>query len=81
MSQVLETGSIAPSVAASLGLRRIECVRVFVGGGRPVAEVTGVARRYPRNLPISLASATRLADAGVPLEIVYRGEPSHQGVA
>jgi hypothetical protein len=53
-------------------LRRIDEVRVIVGPGRPVAEVTGIAHRYPRTFRISLAAAAELADAGVPLRIEHR---------
>ena len=52
-------------------LRRIDEVCVIVGPGRPVAEVTGVAHRYPRTFRISLAAAAELADAGVPLRIEH----------
>ena len=61
--------SVPTSVPA---LRRIDEVRVIVGSGRPVAEVTGVAHRYPRTFRISLATASELADAGVPLRIEHR---------
>jgi hypothetical protein len=62
----------APACVA--GLRRIDEVRVIVGPGRPVAEVTGIAHRYPRTFRISLATASELADAGVPLRIEHRGD-------
>ena len=54
------------------GLRRIDEVRVIVGDRRSVAEVTGVAHRYPRTFRVPLATANRLADAGVPLRIEHR---------
>ncbi|HEX4493569.1 MAG TPA: hypothetical protein VH914_20370 [Acidimicrobiia bacterium] len=56
------------------GLRRIDEVRVIVGGPHSVAEVTGVAHRYPHTFRVPLAAANRLADAGVPLRIEHRGE-------
>jgi hypothetical protein len=59
-------------VAANLGLRRVELVRVLVGHGPSIAEVVGVAHRYPRRLRISLTAAARLAAAGVPLRIERR---------
>jgi hypothetical protein len=63
----------APGPAAlpdyARGLRRIEQVRVIVGTGRPVAEVTGIGHRCPQTFRISVAAALALADAGVPLRI------------
>jgi hypothetical protein len=56
------------------GLRRIEEVRVIVGGPHSVAEVTGIAHRYPRTFRVPLAAAAQLADAGVPMHIEHRGE-------
>jgi hypothetical protein len=54
------------------GLRRIEEVRVIVGASHSVAEVTGVAYRYPRTFRVPLATANRLAEAGVPMRIELR---------
>jgi hypothetical protein len=54
------------------GLRRIEQVRVILGAGRPLAEVTGVGHRCPQTFRISVAAALELADAGVPLRIEDR---------
>jgi hypothetical protein len=51
------------------GLRRIDQVRVIVGAGRPVAEVTGIGHRCPQTFRISVAAALALAEAGVPLRI------------
>ena len=56
------------------GLRRIDEVRVIVGRGRTVAEVTGVAHRYPHTFRVSLSTAAQLADAGVPVRIEHRSE-------
>ena len=56
------------------GLRRVESVRVIVGGGRSTAEVTGIAHRYPQTFRVSLAAAAQLADAGVPLRVEHRGD-------
>jgi hypothetical protein len=58
----------------ALGLRRIEQVRVIVSERRTVAEVTGIAHRYPRTFRVSLAAAAQLADAGVPMRIEHRSE-------
>jgi hypothetical protein len=73
-STVRDSGTDPRQLAALCGLRRIERVRVLVGGGPPVALVTGVAHRYPREFRVSMATAARLADAGVPLRIEYRGD-------
>jgi hypothetical protein len=63
------------SLIPSLGLRRIDHVRVFIGSGRPTAQVFGVGHRFPRTLPVSLSVAARLGDAGVPVHIEHvRGE-------
>jgi hypothetical protein len=59
----------APRSAVVAGLRRVDSVRVIVGARSTVAVVRGVARRYPREFRISLATAAALADAGVPLVI------------
>ena len=62
------------AVMPNLGFRRIEHVRVIVDGGRAFAEVTGITHRYPRTFRVPLASAIRLADAGVPVRIETRSE-------
>jgi hypothetical protein len=62
-----------------MGFRRVDHVRVIVGGGRPVAELTGVTHRYPRTFRIPLASAARLADIGVPLRVEHRHGTTHAG--
>jgi hypothetical protein len=65
----------APELPACVrGLRRVEGVRVIVGAGRSVAEVTGVAHRYPRTFRVSLAAAAALADAGVPMTVDVCGD-------
>ena len=77
MHVVSEIGTIRTSreaLIADLGLHRVECVRVTVGSGRAIAEVTGVAHRYPRTFRISLSSAARLAAAGLPLRIEHRDD-------
>ena len=58
-----------------MGLRRLDHVRVIVGAGRPFAELTGVAHRHPRTVRVSLATANRLARAGVPLRLEHRRGP------
>lgn len=58
------------SVAASLGFRTVECVRVVVTPDGTTAEATGILHRYPRTVPISLTAATLLAAAGAPLRVV-----------
>ena len=55
------------SVAARWGFRRVPHVSVRTTGARPTATATGVLRRYPVTVPVSLATATRLAAAGAPL--------------
>jgi hypothetical protein len=65
-------GVVAAPIYAR-GMRRIERVRVILGAGRPVAEVTGVGHRCPQTFRISVAAALQLADAGVPLRIEDRG--------
>jgi hypothetical protein len=65
--------------AGVAGLRRIDEVRVIVGHGRPVAEVTGIAHRYPHTFRISLAAASELAAAGVPLRIEHRDDRALAG--
>jgi len=59
--------SSLPALARALGFRSVEQVRVITRNGRTWAEVTGVLHRYPRTVPVSLATATRLAGAGAPL--------------
>jgi hypothetical protein len=65
----------AKSVGA-MGFRRVDHVRVIVGAGRPFAELTGVTRRYPCTIRVSLATANRLARAGVPLRLEHRRQPA-----
>ena len=57
----------APNHVSSLGFRRVDCVRVIVGMGRPFAEVTGVVHRSARTVRVPIAIANRLSRAGVPL--------------
>ena len=61
-----------PPSAVVAGLRRIEYVRVVVGTASPLAFVSGIARRYPREYRISLATAVALADRGVPVRLDLR---------
>jgi hypothetical protein len=72
-TDVRVTPGPAPSPGYARGLRRIERVRVIVGAGRPVAEVTGIGHRCPQTFRISVAAALALADAGVPLRVEDRG--------
>lgn len=58
------------ALAAALGFRRIEAVRIVTGPDGPVAEAIGVVHRYPRSVRIPLSAATRLAAAGTPLRFV-----------
>jgi len=70
----------APELPACVrGLRRVESVRVIVGGGRSVAEVTGIAHRYPQTFRVPLAAAVQLADAGVPLRVEHCDDRPKQG--
>ena len=61
------------SVAARCGFRRVHLVSVRSTGDRTLATVTGVLRRYPVTVPVSLATATRLAGAGAPLRVEHGG--------
>jgi hypothetical protein len=63
-----------PDVAASLGFRNVELVRIVVDTDRTTASATGVVHRYPRTVPISLTAATSLAAAGARLRIVQAGD-------
>ncbi len=62
----------APIDAATLGFRRIDSVRIVLGAGRPFAEVSGTARRFPRTIRTSLATARELAAAGLRVDIEHR---------
>lgn len=55
--------------ARRAGFRRVELVSCITDGARAAAEVTGVLHRYPRTVPVSLATAARLAAAGAPVQI------------
>ncbi len=61
------------AVAARCGFRRVHHVSVRTEGARTTATVTGVLRRYPVTVPVSLATATRLAGAGAPLRVEHGG--------
>jgi hypothetical protein len=56
-------------VGARCGFRQVHHVSVRTEGGRTSATVTGIVRRYPVTVPVSLATATRLAGAGAPLRV------------
>ena len=60
------------SAGATIGLRRVDYIRVTVGGGRPVAELTGAGHRYPSTVRVPLRTANRLAAAGIPLLVRFR---------
>jgi hypothetical protein len=60
------------AVARAAGFRSVERVRLTVGQGATLAEVTGVVHRYPRTVPISLTTAGRLVAAGAPVQIDRR---------
>lgn len=60
------------SSLCALGFRRIEFVRLIVDDECATAEVTGVAHRLPRTIPISLRTAHALIEAGVPSRIEAR---------
>jgi hypothetical protein len=70
-----------PTDASVAGLRRVEQVHVVVGNGRPVALVSGVGHRRPRQFRVSMATACRLVEAGVPCRFEYRdgATPSEVG--
>lgn len=59
-------------LAAGLGFRHIHTVRMTVGAGRATAEVSGIARRYPSTIRVSVRTAARLVAAGAPLSYVDR---------
>jgi hypothetical protein len=67
-----------PAVAAALGFRRVERVEVVVGEGAATATCTGIVHRYPRTVPISMASAGWLTAAGAPLRVV-QADPTEAG--
>ncbi len=67
------TAANRSSLAATLGLRRVESVRVVVGPERTRATVTGVAHRRSHTSAISVATAQRLAAAGVPFTLTHEG--------
>ena len=67
------TAANRAKLAATLGLRRVESVRVVVGPRRTRATVTGVAHRRTHTSAISVATAQRLAAAGVPLTLAHEG--------
>ena len=54
---------------AADGLRRVDAVHVYVTERPARAVAVGVAHRLPVTLPITLASAARLATLGVPVSI------------
>lgn len=59
--------------ALAPALRRVEGVRVYLGDGCLRAEVYGKGHRLPARLPVSTKLATRLVEAGAPLEIIQVG--------
>jgi len=63
------TGRLLRAEARRAGFRRVELVSIVTGSGRPHAAVTGVLHRYLQTVPVSLATARRLAAAGAPLRV------------
>lgn len=63
------------SLSAALGFRRLQEVRMIVGGEHPSAVVTGVAHRYPCTTRVSLRTAARLVKAGAPLAVIDAARP------
>jgi hypothetical protein len=57
------------------GLRRIGWIRVVLGAAGPRAEAVGQGHRHPSVVPVPLATATRLAAAGIPL-VVHDDQPA-----
>jgi len=49
-----------------LGMRRVVCVRILVGGPSVRAEVVGTADRLPLVRPVPLRTANALIASGVP---------------
>ena len=60
--------------AVVAGMRRIDYVRLVVSGESLTPFVGGVARRYPREYRITIATANELADEGVPVRIEVRSD-------
>jgi hypothetical protein len=61
------------AVAGAAGFRSVELVRLVVTDRATVAEVRGVMHRYPRTVPVSLTTATRLVAAGASIQIDHAG--------
>jgi hypothetical protein len=72
--RTIDAAPSLPRVAASLGFRRVELVRIIVGSTETTAEATGVLHRYPRTVPISITTAGRLAAAGARLRVDRAGD-------
>lgn len=62
-----------------LGLRRVTSVRIMLTDAGPVCEVTGIGHRAPTTRRIALATATRLAAAGVPTLVRRASAPRPEG--
>ncbi len=56
-----------------LGMRRVVCVRIVIGGAPVRAEVVGAGDRLPLVRPVPLRVARALIDAGVPSVLTRRG--------
>jgi hypothetical protein len=56
-----------------VGMRRVLCVRVVVGGTPVRAEVVGAGDRLPLVRPVPLRVARALIDSGVPSVLTRRG--------
>jgi hypothetical protein len=69
------SGGIAAPRRADLGFRRIDFVRLTVDHDGVRAQAAGIGHRLPREVPISLRSATRLIESGVPV-VVHHTERS-----
>ena len=61
------------AVARAAGFRTVERVQLTVDDRSTVAHVTGVLHRYPRTVPVSLVTASRLVTAGAPVRIDSAG--------
>ncbi len=53
----------------TVGLRRVDWIRVLLGADGPRAEAVGIRHRVPVTVPITLAAATRIVAGGAPLVV------------
>jgi hypothetical protein len=75
------TAEAAEGRATPLGLRRVDYVRLLVGGAHIRAELVGVAYRLPTAMPVSLPYAARLIAAGTPTVTRHVEAPAPAGAS